>query len=855
VPEGEHLFIANKYKYLDNKKKPFADELPNYVKQKPNRNLGMIIPFNLWIYDLSNVRFDSVYQEYYNAPESKRNQYLLDSLYIKYNLEKSVGHGHWFGRYFHNAWGEPPVLMDTLLAEKSAKNLQQYFINRGWRKNRVTDSLLIKSRKKASTQYNLTLGQPTIIDSIFYDISDPDIARIYQRVSKHSYVKKGGRLDAFVIEKDISRIETIMQNHGYYGFNELKDEMIYIVDTANSIYQVPVTVSIRKSPYTGFPQKNQIFADEDTLKTDSIKTPLKFKTFTYGEINITLNRNKRLNSDQPVNLPDKPSVEENGYVVINNNRHYNNRVLSDMMVIEKGKTYRLNDEVQTRKNIYKLNNFNIDNFETKLLTDSTVQTNLILTPMEKYSFELSFEGFTSRVASFGVTPKLSFLAKNLFGNAENLAVSFNLTAGNIASKRNNDKLFNASEFSGQATLTFPRWLLPFNTENMIPKRWGASTSISAGYSAQFNIGLDRRNYLASLSYDITPTPTTVHKFILWNLQYTQFLHSENYFRVYSQDGKVKDSIFSAYVKEYPSVDLQAMNYNEAASLILNNADFKNILLNSSDKAGRALWDSYNLVETRRYIFTQNVLISSFGYNFTYDQRLNKSKINPFYLHAGVELAGNILSIFNKSYDKMTTSGNQEVRQIFDVPYSQFAKFDLDLRKYWNFTTRKTLAARFLMGLGHPYGNSFAMPFDRNYSVGGPNDIRAWKAFGLGPGSSNAGSKDGFELIALQNFKLLSSVEYRFPITEKSWEGGLFIDAGNIWATDNSHPNVFKINTFYKELGIGSGWGIRWNMNYFILRLDFAYKIHDPSREEGDRWTFKYINPLKFRINFGIGYPF
>jgi len=857
VPEGEHLFISNKYKYLDDKKKPFADDLPGYVKQKPNRTWAMVIPINLWFYNWSPAKFDSVFQEYYNAPEPARNQQLLDSLYIKYHLEKYVGQSRRVGRFFHYTWGEPPVLIDTLLSKKSAENLYQYFINRGWRKNHVRDTLLINSRKKASTQYKITLGQPTVIDSMSFSIPDPDIYRIYQRFLGRASVKKGNRLDAFVIGNDISRIETMMQNNGYYGFNQLKDEVIYVVDTAKSIYHVPVTVTIEKSPYnTASLQKNQMFTDEaDSVKIDSIKTPLEFKKFTYSEIKITLNRNRRIRSDQPTNRQDNPSVEEDGYTIINNNRHYNNQILRDIMAIEKGKIYRLNDEVLTRKNIYKLNNFNIDIFQTEVLTDSTLRATLILTPMAKYSEEFSFEAFYSRIASYGITPKYTFTAKNLFGNAENLDISISGTAGNISSKRDNDKLFNASEFSGQTRLTFPRWLLPLNTENLIPKGWGPSTSVSLGYTAQFNIGLDRRNYTASISYDITPTLTTAHKFTLWNLQYTQFMHPENYFNVYAQDGLIKDNIFATYTKEYPDINLEGMPYDEAASLILNNADFRNFLLNSPDMATRTLWDNYNLVETRRFIFTQNVLISSFGYSFTYDQRLSRMWTNPFYLYTSVELAGNALSLFNNSFQRMNVTNHQDVRQVFNVPYSQFVKFDLDLRKYWNFTTRKTLAARVFMGLGLPYGNSFAMPFDRNYSVGGPNDIRAWKAFGLGPGTSNTGSKEGFELLALQNFKLFSSVEYRFPIAEKRWEGALFADAGNIWAVNNNNPYTFNLRTFYKELGIGGGWGIRWNMGYFIVRFDFAYKFHDPSRPEGARWTFEHIQPLKPRLNFGVGYPF
>jgi hypothetical protein len=328
VPENGHLFIDNKFNYIDKKgepyldeygkpflnekgekieneyKNPFADELEGYVKQKSNKRILFVVPLGLWFYDLSNPKFDSVYGGYYAVNQKQRNQKLLDSLYVKHNLGDYVGKSRWFDRFFYKN-GEPPVLLDSIISETSARNLQQYFRNRGWRKATVQDSILT-SGKKADVQYNIKLGRPMIMDTIIYDIADEINNNLYisyigrrgqmkvkksrsKTLSKEEFVanlfgrgslvKKGDRLDAYIIGDEIARLENRFKNMGYFGFNDLKDEMIYYVDTASNTYKVPVRLSIKKSNLTSL----------DTIKKDTVEH--KFKRFKYGKINITLEDN------------------------------------------------------------------------------------------------------------------------------------------------------------------------------------------------------------------------------------------------------------------------------------------------------------------------------------------------------------------------------------------------------------------------------------------------------------------------------------------------------------------------------------------------------------------------------------
>jgi outer membrane protein assembly factor BamA len=108
---------------------------------------------------------------------------------------------------------------------------------------------------------------------------------------------------------------------------------------------------------------------------------------------------------------------------------------------------------------------------------------------------------------------------------------------------------------------------------------------------------------------------------------------------------------------------------------------------------------------------------------------------------------------------------------------------------------------------------------------------------------------------MDNVKLTTNIEYRIPLNSM-YETAIFTDLGNIWSLkDNGFGDEFKFNKFYKQLGIGSGVGLRVNIAYVTLRIDLAYKIYDPNLPEGDRWRLNYIQPLKPTLNFAFFYPF
>jgi outer membrane protein assembly factor BamA len=203
--------------------------------------------------------------------------------------------------------------------------------------------------------------------------------------------------------------------------------------------------------------------------------------------------------------------------------------------------------------------------------------------------------------------------------------------------------------------------------------------------------------------------------------------------------------------------------------------------------------------------------------------------------------------------------------LFGIPFAHFLKLEGDYRHYFVINQRSQFVVRGNIGVGFPLGNLGTLPYENNYFGGGANGIRAWLFRRLGPGSAAVSSIDQFG-----DMKIEANAEYRFGVY-KFFKMALFADAGNVWFTPfnkiRSPDGTFAFKTFYKQLAVGAGIGIRLDFNFFVIRLDAALKLHNPVRPEGERW-FKDLlyaktetdvprfNILKVPVyQIGIGYPF
>jgi outer membrane protein assembly factor BamA len=242
-------------------------------------------------------------------------------------------------------------------------------------------------------------------------------------------------------------------------------------------------------------------------------------------------------------------------------------------------------------------------------------------------------------------------------------------------------------------------------------------------------------------------------------------------------------------------------------------------------------------------------ILGIGYGLTYDP-LPKGR-REFYFRGKLDLSGNILnSLYNATNAETDSAGRYT---LLGVPFSQYARISADFRYSYKLNKNSSLATRFFTGIGIPYGNSDIIPYIKQFYVGGTNSLRSFIARSVGPGAEIP--PEGFNDLT-GDIRLEWNLEYRFTISG-SFKGALFVDAGNIWLynEDPSRPDGnFQFDTFLEETAVSSGFGMRWDFEYVIARLDFAYTLRTPYLAEGERWA-NSIDIWKPVLNIAIGYPF
>ncbi len=445
--------------------------------------------------------------------------------------------------------------------------------------------------------------------------------------------------------------------------------------------------------------------------------------------------------------------------------------------------------------------------KTYLLNDTQyIDYQIRLSPDVKYNYIIepqailsdqnnTFTNQSSSAGNFGVAAILQFNNRNSFKNAELFKLTYR-TSFEAQGRLDGSRWFNATEQSLTASLTFPRLLF-------LPKmdrgyRFVSTKSIlttSAIY--ELNTNFERQVFTSGFIYQLN--------------------------------------------KKYVSYYITPLEVS-----------FTKNAVNSDTLRG--------LINTDIYLFSMfsNNLIIGSRFGFVYSNKLKNKNKNYIYLRWDVlELSGNTATLLNKMLNTPLNATN--TYNLLGVNYSQFAKTAFDFRYNNIIDENNATVFRLYTGIGIPYGNSPKyLPFERRFWVGGANSLRAWLPRSIGPGGYYKAGQVDYS----GDIKLEANAEFRFNMYNKWLEGAVFVDAGNVWMSkkDETRPLAnFEFNRFWKEFGVGTGFGTRLNFEIILIRLDFAIPLYDPSYNEGSRfvinnfdrsWLFNNIN-----FNFGIGYPF
>ena len=825
VPDGKNLLVKNTI--LVNGKATNDEIASNQMYQKPNGTLlGYRLRLNL--YNLANLNPDSTYQaKFKNHPGLyERQAKILSAKQVDRLGQSFLYKGI---HEFLKSTGEPPVVIDTAKTKKSLLRLKFYYFNNGYFNVATDYSIDSVARKKAKINYLITTGPAYTLDTISTNIKTPALDSLYRTNNEPSFLKSGKQYKTADFEDEKNRLTTYFRNHGAYFFQPTY--VTFDIDTIGKKNKADVTLIIN----------NNNIQERDSSRTEP------FKLYKISDVNIYTDYS-------PANAKTKitDSVTYNNFNLYSHKKlKYKPRAITDAVFINKGGIF---SDTRTTLSSRYLNNLKIFNYPSIQYEvdkrDSTAQSliaNVYLTPRKKYSFGASLDVTHSNIQDFGIGASVSETIRNVFNRAETLEISARLNVGSSKDMANpNDNFFNVSEYGLDLKLNFPRILLPFGTEKIIPKRMIPSTSIAAGFSKQRNIGLDKENFTGGIAYNWSPKRYNTAKLELLNAQFVRNLNPSNYFRVYTSSYNELNNIASTY-------NIQSDNVDTSGNLIIPegaNNFTKEVLTDQTVlRPGDTEYKDVQSIEERRIRLTENDFILATSYTFTKTTKKDLADNTFYQFKTKIESAGTLLSAIS-SIAKLpeNSRGNYE---IFNLEYSEYIKTEFDYIKHWDFGKEKVLAVRSFFGIAIPFGNSDYIPFSRSYYSGGSNDNRAWQPYSLGPGSTNA-ANDFNEA----NMKIALSAEFRFKVFGDV-KGAIFADAGNIWnVLDNVIDDKAKFNNVndLAEIALGSGFGLRYDLSFFVIRLDLGFKTYNPAHEKGDRW-FKEYNFGHSVLNFGINYPF
>jgi len=826
VPKGKLLLIKNTV--IVDKKETKEDLLVNLLFQSPNSSI-LGLKYGLNLYNLAIQNPDSVYKtKLINNPKKYQRQVKL----LSAKQVARIGKSFWYYG-IHNLLkksGEAPVIIDKQKAIKSVLNIKQYYLNEGYFNAKISYKIDTIALQKGEITYKIEKGKIRIIDSISTQIDSPELKILYDANASKTYLKVGTPYKGANFAKEINRLTYDFRNNGVKEFDA--SYIKFDIDSISKNNTVSVLLKI----------------ENQSIILDDSATSKPFRIFKISKINVFTD--VKLNTNQ-TKFSDSSSYKDFNFFSFQKLK-YRKRAITDGLFLTPGTIYSDSNHNLTSRYFNNLKVFkSVSIFYTEDKKDTlqnALIANVALLPRDKFSLNPSLSITRSNIQDFGISASLSVGIRNVFNGAETFEIAGRANLGSSKDLANpNNLFFNISEYGIDTKLSFPRILLPFNSEKIIPKRMIGSTVLNLGFAKQQNIGLDKENFTGAMSYFWTPKPNGTARFDLFNIQYVNNINTANYFNVYRSSYNTLNAlgkIYNTNVGYFDNGSDRNLTINQGGSDNFINDVLSGITTTSADDFRRIS----SISERRRRLIENNlILASSFTFSESTSSGIGDQKFYSF--RAKLESAGNVLSLFANASKSLNNQNSKST--IFDVEYSQYFKTELEYIKYFDLSGQNVLAFRSFLGLAIPYGNSESIPFSRSYFAGGSNDIRAWQPYSLGPGRSG-GSNDFNEA----NLKILLSAELRFKIVN-DLKGALFVDAGNIWnVLDNVTDEAFIFKNFnsLREIAIGSGFGLRYDFGFILIRADFGFKTYNPAEENSKRW-FRDYNFANSVLNIGINYPF
>lgn len=584
--------------------------------------------------------------------------------------------------------------------------------------------------------------------------------------------------------------------------------------------RIRIETLLRNQGYYGFSRQYVYYVVNDTIsnpKTDSI-----FKSVDVS-VRVDLPKGKQLTPYRigsvyfevmsPQNLPDslltKDTVEYKSVKYIFADKKFSTDILNSKLQVKSGELYNQQKERDTQRQLSLTDQFRFVNAPLDSV-NQRLNVHYKALPLEKYqvSADVGLNVIQLQGAP-GPFANLAYKIRNVFNGLENFEANvrggIELVPGFVGSR----KINRSQEINANTSLIFPKLLLPFRLFHSQVEKYNPRTQVGFGYNYVNRPEYTRTNTKVALTYSWQPSPIKLYNlsFIDLNILNTSAI----------------DTGFAALLKS-----LQSQGNN---------------LINSFQKS-----------------FVSDV-------NFTYVYNTNSitgPQKNARYFRVALESGGTSLNLFQNQ--------KKLISNVFgDLQFYKYLRFNVDFRKYWPVGRRSSFVTRINTGAVYSYGDSSRVPpYEKFFFAGGSNSVRGWLPRRLGPGSSAPRiTTNNLSIEAPGEFLLEGNAEWRGHLANFFGDinYAIFIDAGNVWninrSTDDASQRLMA-NKFLKEIAIGSGFGIRYDLSFFILRFDFGFKVYDPYYQKfvlNDlnfqklKYVFDRTRSNFLNINLGVGYPF
>ena len=699
-----------------------------------------------------------------------------------------------FAKWMTKAFGKQPVLMSWVNPELRAQVAEGVLHNHGYFNGYVGYNVIQqKTPKTAKIAYDVHPGRLYTLDSIGYFGFPAEADSLIHATSAEATIHKG---DPFVVSRldaERQRIGSLLRNNGYYYYQP--SYASYLADTF--VVDGRAQLQLRMANDVPVEATHKWYIGRVTINMK--------KTFREQATDSVVGRYFTVRYSGK-----KPPIRT--------------RVLMADMKLRPRQLYSYDNYQQSVAKINAMGLFSMTDF-TFTPRDTSLTSNLSpLTPRadtldltlncvfdKPWDFYIETNFNARTIGRIGPELRMGVTRRNAFRGGEKIDVNVH---GSYEWSTSGGSNMNNYDYGADASIEFPRIIAPFFGGNRVRRDKDGRI-------------IRRRRFYS--------TPSTIAKVS------TDIIYRPSYYKMHVNSGE--------WTYRWQT---SAQSRHEFSPLTV-----KYQFMNSHTDA----FDSLVRINPYLAVTMQDYFIPEMRYTYTYTSPVEL--LNPIRWETTLSESGNVVSLF---YLLAGHDWNEKDKKLFKNPYSQFLKLETDFTKTWRLNSSSNLVGHINAGYIWTYGNSDWVPNSEMFYVGGANSIRAFSVRGVGPGAVRSFGQHAFDYIFRNgSIKFVSNIEYRCQLFG-NLHGALFLDAGNVWTPPGDHyddpdmeetfsPGNFRLKNFFRELALGTGIGIRYDLDFLIIRLDWGIGLHLPYETSRSG----YFNVDSFSRNqtlhFAIGYPF